>query len=238
MKKNIISLIAIALIPACTWFVPSKNIQGSGVKGRDVRDVSLFDTIEVSGHGTVIFTQGDDYKLVVETDDNLLQYIKTDVHGNDLELAIEKDVAIDPHTPVTYYVTGKKLTKLELEGATGFQTESLKGHELKIEVDGSSKVVANIDVKKLNIEAHGATNMYLEGTVKEQTIQLEGASHYDAGLLTSQKAHIEASGSSRVTVNAIEKLYAKVSGSTFLGYKGEPMLTLKQSGSASISNVG
>ena len=62
------------------------TIQGSGDVITESRDVSGFDSVSLSGIGRVIITQGDDESLTIETDDNLMKYITSEVRDGTLEL--------------------------------------------------------------------------------------------------------------------------------------------------------
>src|SRR5262252_10451573 len=64
-------------------------VAGSGKIVTEPRTVSDFSAVSLSGSGHVIVEQTGTESLTVTADDNLLPYIKTEVHGNTLELGLK-----------------------------------------------------------------------------------------------------------------------------------------------------
>ncbi|OGO16907.1 MAG: hypothetical protein A2Z14_01960 [Chloroflexi bacterium RBG_16_48_8] len=56
-----------------------QTIQGSRNIITEARDVGGFNRIELEGMGKVILTQGEEESLTIEADDNLMEYITTEV---------------------------------------------------------------------------------------------------------------------------------------------------------------
>ena len=91
------TIILILLAVASTACIPSvqpRLIKGSGNVILEERDVSGFDQIVMAGAGQIIITQGDRESLSIETDDNLLEYISTEVTGDTLEIDFTKDIIL------------------------------------------------------------------------------------------------------------------------------------------------
>ena len=66
------------------------GIPGSGKIVTEPRTVSGFSTVSLSGNGQVLVEQTGTESLTVTTDDNLLPYVKADVHGGTLELGTKR----------------------------------------------------------------------------------------------------------------------------------------------------
>ena len=60
----------------------------------ETRQVSNFDSIELSGSGDVIVTQGGSESLAIETDDNVMKYVKAEVEGRTLKLGFEEGTVL------------------------------------------------------------------------------------------------------------------------------------------------
>lgn len=67
-------------------FSLGSGIKGSAVAGSEIRKETGFKGIEVGGVFQVEITAGKDFSVEVEADDNLLQYIKTEVEGDVLHI--------------------------------------------------------------------------------------------------------------------------------------------------------
>src|SRR5262245_26325987 len=69
------------------------GVKGSGHASTEKRDVSGFDSVEVSGIFQVEIVSGKDFSVEVQTDDNLVQFVKTEVDGSTLEISLDKKVS-------------------------------------------------------------------------------------------------------------------------------------------------
>ncbi len=82
-----------------------QGVQGSGKIITQDRSVSGFSRVELGGSGQVTITQGDQERLTVEADDNILPYIRTDVSGTTLYLGFTSAASgmrIQPSTPIKF----------------------------------------------------------------------------------------------------------------------------------------
>jgi len=92
------------------------SVKGSGNVVAETRPVSQFDRVSVSGAGHLAIVQGDQESLTIETDDNLLPLIKSEVAGGLLKLGPE-NVNLNPTRTIRYQLRLKDLRELHLSGA-------------------------------------------------------------------------------------------------------------------------
>ena len=85
MKKPPFVLLVILLIVS----VACDQISGSGNVITQERPVSGFNKIAMSGSGELIITQGSKEGLTVEAEDNIMEYIETEVKDETLELGMK-----------------------------------------------------------------------------------------------------------------------------------------------------
>src|SRR5690242_12646963 len=77
---SVLSAAAGSLLTAgCLSISDGHTVHGSGNVVTEARPVSGFDRVSVSGAGQLKVTQGDAESLTIETDDNLLPYIRSEV---------------------------------------------------------------------------------------------------------------------------------------------------------------
>ncbi|MBN1872859.1 MAG: DUF2807 domain-containing protein, partial [Anaerolineae bacterium] len=96
MKKGIllrIVLIVMATNLACKITIPSINIdidvekvEGSGNVIEETRDVRDFSRVRLAGFGRLHIERGDTESLRIKAEDNLLQYITTEVKDGELDI--------------------------------------------------------------------------------------------------------------------------------------------------------
>lgn len=179
----------------------NRSIKGSGVSKSDQRNVSEFKNIEVGGVFKVEVTIQDNFDVRVEADDNLLEYIKTDVDGETLEISTTK--RISTRSPIIVRVGAPALDKIDCSGA-------------------SKMSIVNLDNTDFTANISGASAVSAAGKTKNLRVELSGASRIDAGQLAAEIVWVEGSGASKADVSVSEKLDADLSGASRVSYSGSP----------------
>ena len=185
--------------------------KGSGNVVSERRDISEFSGIDVGGIYKVDVTIGEDFSVEIETDDNLLPLISTEVDGDVLK--IESSKRFKPSDQVRVHVTAPDIRSLDISGAA------------RIEVTG----VAN---DELTVDASGASKVNLSGETQKLTVDVSGATSVDAEQLTAQDAAVDSSGAGNVAVNVTGELRADGSGASKIYYSGSPATVVKKTSGA------
>ncbi len=243
MNKYFISAFLSIALTSCWILTPSKTVVGSGVSVKRPlmfmwKDKKPFDTLSVSGIGTVQFVQGDGESIAIEADENIHEYIDVKMDDNVLEIRIKDNVHLRPKTPIVYSISFKTVKEVELAGSVLFKAPLITSEKLEVALSGATRFDATINAKKLEVEMAGASKMNVEGTVEKQELEIAGAAIYNAGKLRSKKAEIEAAGSSRVTVAVKNHLEVEGAGVAMVLYTGNPTLDVNKAGSATVQKVG
>lgn len=194
---------------------PFQFITGSGRLVSESRDVRDFDTITLSGSGSIIVTQTGEESLTVEADDNVLPVLTSEVHGRRLELGVRPGVHLTPRSPITYHITVKELHGLTISGSAKVQASALNTDSLSVTISGSAAIT-------------------LAGQATRLDLSISGSGSYDASNLVSGAARVRISGSGGATLNVRETLDVRISGSGSIRYTGRPTVTKSITGSGSI----
>lgn len=193
-------------------FSVGSSIHGSGTVASEARGVEGFSGVDVSNVFEVEITAGKDFSVEVQADDNLLQYITTEVRGGVLH--IETIEGIKSKSPLRVIISAPEISSINASGA--------------------SKIVASgVANSALEIDASGASKLKIAGDVIELKIDVSGASTVDADSLKSRVASVDASGASSVSVNVAEKLASHASGASKVSYSGNPSSVEKDVSGAS-----
>jgi hypothetical protein len=250
MNKNIRLFIALTLLGAaslaCTFPFQSRVIRGSGNVVIEERDVGGFDKILITGAGRVIITQGSTEFLTIEGDDNLLEYIKTEVKGDILEIKFREGsflmpgvVNLDPSGALTFRVGVVDLEEISVSGAAEIDSEKLKADQLMINFSGAGDImIDDLNVARLDVVISGAGDVELIGIVEDQDIQLSGFGRYDASDLESKTASVNISGAGGAEVWTTEVLNVTISGAGDVRYYGDPVVNPEISGLGRIQGLG
>lgn len=228
MKKLglLVFLVAIIGSVALVWGITGRtfggfnfsfnSVRGSGNIKTEKREVSGFKGIDASSAFTLEVTVGKEFSVEVETDDNLLQFVKTEVSDGVLHLKLEKNNIWGKNRHIAR-VTMPQLESLELSGAVRATVAGVKSENLKISASGASRLDISGETQKLDVD-------------------LSGASRVEAAKLNSQRAAIDVSGASRANVFVTESLNAEASGASRVSYAGNPKeVKENESGASRIS---
>lgn len=236
----IIPLALCAFLAGCVSFNSHGGtvLNGSGNVVAEVRQLSQFDRVRVSGAGQLTLVQGDRESLQIEADDNLLPLIKSEVAGGVLKIGAE-DVSIKPSRKIRYRLELKSIKDLQLSGSLEAEAQALQADRLRIGISGSGEVgVAKLEASRLEVQVSGSGNVKLAGKVNRQVIQISGSGDYRAGDCESQNTEVHVSGSGSATVWAQAALEVHVSGSGQIRYYGKPRVDSSVSGSGGIRSLG
>jgi hypothetical protein len=203
----------------------------------EVRDVRDFQEVALEGVGTLVIEQGETESLTIEAEQKVLQRIETEVLNG--RLTIRPDRSFQTREPITYFLTIKELTGIELAGAGRVEAAQLSTDQLRIDGSGAGAVaIDSLTTNTLAVTISGNVQAQLAGTVDSQTVAISDAAGYAAADLASRLASVTASGATQVTVNVSESLDARVSGAARVEYIGDPAVTEDVSAAGSLSNVG
>jgi len=244
MKRHLVWLTLIVLIAASlACAVPSvgiRTIKGSGNVVTEDRDVSGFDSVALLGFGRVIITQGDEESLTVETDDNLMQYIETQVRGGTLELGFtDDDILLRPSKSIIFRLSVIDLTVLASSGAGKFEIEKLATDRLEVTLSGAGDIkIDSLTATDLVVTVSGAGNVELAGEVETQEVDLNGLGNYNAPDLESQEATVHISGAGGTDIWVHDTLDVTISGAGGVEYYGSPHVTQDISGVGSVTSRG
>jgi hypothetical protein len=214
-------------------------IRGSGNVVTEEREVSGFNKINMSGYGEVIITQGDEESLTIETDDNLMQYIQTEVRNNTLFLTITDKTIPDPSGSITYNLTVIDLESIELSGAGSFDIKALDTPGLEIVFSGAGNInLDSLSADELSVQLNGAGNINIAGEVGKQDVGISGAGKYSAPDLQSSQADVLIEGLGQVEIWATDALTVKIEGAGSVDYYGSPSVSQDIEGGGSIHSLG
>ena len=247
-KIFILLFIIAAVTTACMSPFQPRLVRGSGDIIVERRNVSGFNKVLVEGAGRIIITQGDKESLIIETDDNLMEYIKVEVKGDTLEIGFEDNVvfssgrgriALDPTDGFVFRISVIDLNAIAVSGAADIEIEKIKTDQFDITLSGAGLVaVDDLDARTLNVLVSGAGDVNLAGRVDNQVVRLSGLGHYQAFSLESQVAAITISGAGGANVWVTESLDVSISGAGDVKYYGDPSVTPSISGVGRIQSQG
>jgi hypothetical protein len=217
MRKATLLVILAALVAGFSACHIGKGVRGSGNLKAEKRELPAFRAIETTGAYQVEVMCQKPASFEIETDDNILPLIKTDVRDGVLYITSEK--SYNPSRAVTLRISLPELTAVSSRGAGEITIQDAKSDDLKI-------------------ESMGAASIKAAGKVKSATISSSGAGDIDANRLQTERARVTVAGAASVNVYATEQLDVTISGVGSVTYSGNPKSVNKNvSGFGSVNQI-
>jgi hypothetical protein len=211
MKKMLmLSLVSIFTLCSCNWH----RIHGNGSIKTETRDVPAFEAITCDGSYEVQIDCQAKQSVAIETDENLMPQVKTEVHNNTLHIYTKGFLL--PTNKIRIVASVPNISRFTSSGSTHGD-------------------INNINNSALNIEINGSGKLHLNGKSDDLDINISGSSKIDAASLISEHSHIQINGSGNIQVYATTSVAVQINGSGMVKYRGEPKSVNQQiNGSGSV----
>jgi carbon monoxide dehydrogenase subunit G len=234
------------------------TVAGNGRIVSQTRAVSQFNEVSVAGSGELTVSQGSEESLTIETDENLLPLVKSEVSGGHLRIG-PKDVNLRPTKGIRYQLKLKNLNALRLSGSVNaglgpiktenlafqvsgsgrIQSAQLQAKDLSAHISGSGRIqAAQLEVKQLSVQISGSGDTDVAGEAERQDIHISGSGSHQASQLKCSQADAQISGSGHATLLVKDSLSAHISGSGEIEYYGSPQVNSHVSGSGHVRSLG
>ena len=220
---SVLSLVTLACSISINMPV-AKQVRGSGNVIMVERQVSGFHAVSLAGIGELHIEVGDEEKLLIQAEDNLLEYIDTTVQDGSLNIGFRSGYSLDPQEPINYFLSVKSLDSISVSGLGNANAPALQAGDFKVAISGSGSVeLQGLEADQLDVVISGLGSLAIgEGKVGDQAINISGSGTYKAQELQSNNAVVEISGLGNASIWADEKLTVRISGSGVVEYVGNP----------------
>lgn len=188
-------------------------IHGSGVTTTETRDVAAFTAVDLAGAASLNVQVGDEQRVEVTADDNLVGLIETEV-GEDGVLVVRTRDSFQTAGEMRVDLTVPSLTSAHLTGSGLVVVDGVQADEFEVVLSGSGSLRVTGSADTLRATVNGSGNGLLGGLI---------ARAVDASV----------PGTGVLEVHATETLSASVSGTGTIFYSGKPADVTK-----SVTGVG
>lgn len=224
MKKIIFLLITMLALGSCVYRTGSGNII------KQTRSTGSFKGIDAAGGFDVEIRKGAE-NVMIEADDNLIQYIQTEVEGDILKIRFHESNVSNAHLKILVSAPEINLVK----GAAGAEITSADELQSsgKIIVHNSSGSNSTLKLNAPDVEAEVSSGgeQQLSGHTRNFLGKASSGANLKAGDLLSENSTTEASSGSSVYVYASIKLVARASSGGNIHYKGGATVVTKEENS-------
>lgn len=235
-----------------------KRIKGSGVLQTRSAGVEAFHTVEASRSVRVVIAGPDD-SLTIRADDNVLDYVVTEVRGGVLRLSIDErinslhNVQVEVTVPdnggirmlkassAASIVGGQPLSqvdKLQISASSAANVRvAARAGECRIKASSSATVETMLEAESCEVQASSAARVRLNGSCERCTLRASSAARIDGGDFTAQTCAARASSAGTISVRCEKSLRARTSSAGSICYAGEPKADLSSGSGGSITKM-
>lgn len=240
MKKIITLTLAFFAIAAVNaqW----KKVKGNGNMVTIERSTADYDEIAVAGWFDVNLVEGSEGELKIRGEENLLEYIKTEVKDDKLVIKVKNGINLKPSSwgsdgGIQVTVPVEEVQSVTLSGSGDIVSDmTLKADKFNTSVSGSGDVSLRVEAETVEASLSGSGDINLSGQAGSFEVKVSGSGDIKAYELSANNVEASISGSADVRVTANEMLVARVSGSGDIHYRGDPKkIDSKASGSGEIT---
>src|SRR6478752_7493054 len=152
-----------AAAPLLLGMTGACSVHGSGVPKTDPRNTSGFEDIELASFVDAKITVGKPSSVAVHCDENLVQYIRTEVRGGTLVVETRGASNIDPTGSCLVEIGLPKLVSLSISGSGDASVRGAAEGLKRVAISGSSDVTFDeVKSDRLAMTVSGAGNVRID----------------------------------------------------------------------------
>jgi len=166
---------------------------------KETRPVSGFTGIDASSVFNITITKSDRESLTIEADNEVMQYVRSEVRDGVLRLYLDNNKNVNNVKILKASVAMKNLDKVTLSGACNLTANDLfTPDKFKAGCSGASNLTVNMTTNQLSIETSGASKIQINANVSgDANFDASGASNIK-GKLKANNVSFGSSGSCSV----------------------------------------
>ncbi len=245
MRRKYIGIISLILVIIMTSCLKSLFcVRGDGIMETDTRRISNFNELENSTSFDVIYKKADTFSIRINAEQNIINYIETNVYDNCLEITTSPaTICLDYTERPLITVTSPSLTRVYNTGSGEFIGDELSAESLTLKDSGSGDItIETVNSDDVNVKITGSGNIELKmvvclnfdclitgsgdatanGYCEDAHLKITGSgSIYTADMIAGNSSVI-ISGSGNVYTTTTDYLNGLISGSGNIFIRGNP----------------
>ena len=226
------------LLSLSILFLIACSSQMSAVQGSDnlvtkSYEFSDFTGIRVSSAVYVELIQSDDYKVMLECNENIEEFIDIENDDHELMIGLSNNKSLS-NTTINVKIYAPEISLIEASGASTIHFKHYEVDQLALHLSGASKITGSSDIdKQLDVESSGASSTKLSGSAFNVSLNYSGASIFSGKALTiERKLIIDSSGASSIKTTAEGTIDIDASGASSISYYGDGKITSSETSGA------
>jgi hypothetical protein len=237
-----------------------ETIQGSGTVLKEQRNLDSFTGVELAMQGTLYIESGTSPSLRIEAEDNLMEYILSEVKDDKLVIGTPQAINLKNTQPINFYLTIVGIDEIDITSSGDVVADRLISGDFKINVSSSGNLsftslvclslqvdisssgdvlIPELSSDSITVDISSSGNLELQaGEVPWQKINISSSGEYNAKDVLSTQAEVALSSSGSAWIQVSDSLTGRLSSSGNVYYSGNPTVDVSTSSSGKVVKIG
>lgn len=230
MKGFALLLLSLCILSSC------RHTTGSGIIITETRKVNDFNAVSVGGGFEVEVRIGAATSVVVEADDNIMEYISTTTENNTLKISTEDlHNYSDVHMKVLITTPGLVSVKASASAKVIVEDVLKSANRLSFKASSGASILAEIDAPQVQSDASSGASVTISGKTRQYSAEASSGAEIKSFNLLSENTTVSASSGASASVHASVTLKASASSGASITYQGGANVTPNISSGGSIN---
>jgi len=224
MKLKSVFLFVILLPLFMQSCLLSPSVKGNGDVQQEERSVANFNEIKASRGVNVYLSQGEETRVLVRADENLLDVIETEVMGD--QLIIRSTARVRNAESFKVFVTSPAYESVKSSSGSNVYSETeIVSDNLEVSASSGANITLEINSRDLEASASSGANIRLEGLAREFIARASSGANIKAEDLKTKNAELKVSSGANIWIAVDNDMKAEASSGGNIFYHGEPSQT-------------
>jgi hypothetical protein len=230
LTKGFVLLLLTTLLTSCGADLFNRIEGNRNVVSEERKLNADFSRVKVSSGIDLYIKQGNKTKLTVEADENLHDYIKTEVRGDQLRIYVDGNIWRAKSRKV--YVTVKEIEELKATSGSDVISQSvIQANRLSVSTSSGADMRIEVEADDIISSSSSGSDLSISGTSETHSTSASSGSSIRAYDLESKEVTAKVSSGANIRVYAKESIDAKASSGGDIRYKGSPKNIYKKTSS-------
>lgn len=222
MKRLILT--AAMIVMAVATCQAKSPIKGNGAEKKDARTIDAYTAISVSDGIALNFSREQLSGVVVSADENVCEYVVTEVIGGELKIHFKTGETVKPKKDVIVTVPNNGTVTALIVGANcKFNVkEEMEVEKIALTLKGGAQIEMKLTARQsVQLEMIGNAKCELTGKTDEMKLVMEGGAKFNGYNFKTKTAVCELAGDSDAKIQCNERIdIADLTGNSTLYFKG------------------
>lgn len=202
---------------------PFGGIEGSGNIVSRTLDVDGFTAIATGWGSELTVRQGDDYRVELRADDNIMEILRVELRDEQLRFDFPPGERTIRNATIEIDIVMPMLERLDLSGGSGAEVAmDLRDGSFRADLSGGSELTGTLGAERVRLEGSGGSRFRLQGRTSVVEADGSGAARFYLFDFPTTRVDADLSGGSVLEADVSEELRVDASGGSTVRYEGSP----------------